>query len=219
MHKLLLAATMLALSLMPFSSQISLATSAPTVPTNLTAVAGNSYLVSLSWSASTSSAVGAIRYRVFRDSVAIGAKQKALTFADHPAAGTHTYQVRSIDALNQYSALSAPVSVVAVASIGGSLAAPANPVGSTAVDGGASLSWDPVAGASAYEVLRGNLLAWRTTSTTFTDYPGGHPAATYAYSVEAVDASGIVGPASAPVSVAVNPSLYPWAGIKVTPST
>ncbi|CAN5689740.1 hypothetical protein BH23CHL7_BH23CHL7_13830 [soil metagenome] len=86
--------------------------SGPTVPQGLTATAANNYVVTLSWQPSSSSASGTLRYRVFRNGVAIGTKQTATTFTDQRSkVNTFSYQVRAIDAAGRKSALSPPVTI------------------------------------------------------------------------------------------------------------
>jgi D-alanyl-D-alanine carboxypeptidase len=89
-------------------------TIAPTVPTGLAGVAGDSRSVALSWNPSTDNMPGTVYYRVFRNGAAIGTRQTPTSFVDRPAAGTHRYQVRAIDAAGNKSALSVAVFVTAV---------------------------------------------------------------------------------------------------------
>jgi hypothetical protein len=87
-------------------------TSGVTIPTSLTAVARSGFVVQLSWQASSSPAAGPIRYRVFRNGVAIGTQQTELSYRDQrKRARTFSYQVRAIDAAGNKSPLSKPVTV------------------------------------------------------------------------------------------------------------
>ncbi|CAN5757925.1 hypothetical protein BH23CHL7_BH23CHL7_10040 [soil metagenome] len=84
----------------------------PSVPQGLTAVPDNNFVIRLSWQPSTSSTAGPIRYRVWRDGVAIGTKQTALTYVDQrKKVNTFTYRVRAIDAAGLKSALSPPITI------------------------------------------------------------------------------------------------------------
>jgi D-alanyl-D-alanine carboxypeptidase len=84
-------------------------TTAPSVPTGLTGSAHPNRVVKLTWNASTDNLPGTIRYRVFRDGVAIGTKVTTTSFSDQPTAGSHKYRVRAIDAAGNKSALSPPI--------------------------------------------------------------------------------------------------------------
>jgi CubicO group peptidase (beta-lactamase class C family) len=88
-------------------------TAAPSVPTGLTPAPRSNRYVQLSWSASIDNMPGAIRYRIFRDGVAIGVRQTTLSYTDRPSVGKHRYQVRSIDMAGNKSARSPAVSVFA----------------------------------------------------------------------------------------------------------
>jgi hypothetical protein len=82
---------------------------APSVPTGLTASADSTGAVSLAWNASTATVSGTIKYRVFRNNSAIGSQQTARTYVDQLSkSGTHSYQVRAIDAAGNKSDLSSP---------------------------------------------------------------------------------------------------------------
>jgi len=88
-------------------------TTAPTVPATLNPVPRNHRYVDISWAAATDDMPGTIRYRVFRDGVAIGARQTTLVYTDRPSAGTHAYRVRAIDAAGNKSARSPAITVTA----------------------------------------------------------------------------------------------------------
>jgi hypothetical protein len=78
----------------------------PTVPGNLNTKALGYRRVELSWQASTSSATGSMRYRIFRNGTRI-ATVTTLTFVDRPAnAGTYKYKVRALDRAGKLSGFS-----------------------------------------------------------------------------------------------------------------
>jgi cellulose 1,4-beta-cellobiosidase len=169
------------------------------VPQGLSATQASGGAVNLSWQPSTSSAAGTMRYRVFRDGVAIGSKQTATTYTDHPAAGNRTYQVRAIDAAGYKSALSPGVAVVVEAESSDASApdttAPSVPQGLTATALGyrrVALAWQPSTddsgGTVRYRVIRNRRLVATVTGTSFTDRP--RYAGTYSYKLRAVDAAG-----------------------------
>jgi CubicO group peptidase (beta-lactamase class C family) len=88
-------------------------TTPPSVPTGLAGTAQANRVVKLAWNPSTDNAPGTVRYRVFRDGVAIGTQTTATSYSDQPTAGQHRYQVRAIDAAGNKSALSPPIYVTA----------------------------------------------------------------------------------------------------------
>lgn len=81
----------------------------------------------------------------------------------------------------------------------GSLPAPSGLTVTGTTDTAASLSWNSVSGATAYNVYRGGTKVGSTTGTAYTD-TGLSAGASYAYAVAAVDPSGGVGATSAPVT-------------------
>ncbi|MET7385914.1 PHB depolymerase family esterase [Streptomyces sp. NPDC005529] len=81
----------------------------------------------------------------------------------------------------------------------GSLPAPSGLTVTGTTDTAASLSWNSVSGATAYNVYRGGTKVGSTTGTAYTD-TGLSAGASYAYTVAAVDPSGGVGATSAPVT-------------------
>jgi D-alanyl-D-alanine carboxypeptidase len=100
-------------------------TIAPSVPTGLAGVAGDDRYVTLTWDASTDNLPGTITYRVLRNGTAIGTRQTSTSYIDRPAAGTHRYQVRAIDAAGNKSALSSSIYVTAVEQVISTVTRPA----------------------------------------------------------------------------------------------
>lgn len=192
-------------------------------PTALTAKALSSRYVQLNWHRSTGD-TGSFLYRVFRDGIAIGVQQSANSYLDRPAIGRHLYQVRAIDGVGVRSPLSSSVGVAAVSRLPGA-SAPATPVtieGATGAAGQARLTWS--AGSSAtsgtsaaneFRVYRNGLhiATVGATTTAFDDYRAGLRAKTYNYAVQAVDSAGYASAVTAPVSVRVDPTRFPWAGV------
>lgn len=79
------------------------------------------------------------------------------------------------------------------------LPAPTGLKGTGVTDTSASLSWDPVGGATSYAVFRNGAKVGSTGSVNFTD-TGLAAGTTYSYTVAAVDSSGKTGALSAAVS-------------------
>ncbi|MFI2224547.1 extracellular catalytic domain type 1 short-chain-length polyhydroxyalkanoate depolymerase [Streptomyces fradiae] len=81
----------------------------------------------------------------------------------------------------------------------GTLPAPTGLALAGTTDTTATLSWGAVSGAAAYEVHRDGTRTGTTTSTSHTD-TGLATGTTYTYTVAAVDAAGVPGPVSSPVT-------------------
>jgi chitodextrinase len=154
--------------------------------------------VTLSWSASTSSAAGALTYRVFRNGKAIGTKSTALSYVDSPAANaSYTYKVKAVDSRGVSSAFSASITVEVPppSQVGNDVTAPTTPIGLTAVSMAARqvyLSWQPSTddreGVISYKVFRNAVWVGTATAASFVDTPAA--AGTYTYTIRAIDAAG-----------------------------
>lgn len=186
-------------------------------PTGLTALAKNSRYIQLNWHHSSGDD-GSFRYRVFRDGIAIGARQSTVSYLDRPALGHHLYQVRAYDGAGNASGLTSAVGVWSVSKLPGAVAPakPTNLVGSTRANGQARLTWSAGTGGTSathlYRVYRNGMAIAAVTSTTFDDYRAGLRTNTYDYTVQAVDANGYASGMTSAAHVGVTPSLYPWAG-------
>ena len=85
-------------------------TTAPTIPTSLTATPVSSTQINLAWGASTDN-VGVTGYWVFRGSTQIGtATTTSYSDAGLTASTSYTYTVRAVDASGNVSAASTPAS-------------------------------------------------------------------------------------------------------------
>ncbi len=183
---------------------------APTKPTSLT-VDANGGNAALSWAASTDGSGGTITYEVLRNDRVI-ATTTSRTYTDTSATFPATYFVRAMDQSGNRSATTA-----GVATTGPDTVAPTAPTGLTATAlsaVSAQLSWTAATdnvGVTGYQIIRnGSTLPGVVTGTTFTD-TGLTGGATYTYTVQALDAAGNVGPASAPAPVttpATNPVAF-----------
>ncbi len=175
-------------------------TTAPAIPTELSAVPGNA-LINLSWKAAT----GATSYNVYRGSATnaqaampIATNVTGLTFSNTGLTnGTpHFYKVRAVNNIGMSNpsneATATPTVVIAPA-------VPGAPVNLTATPGNASVSlaWQAVTGATGYNVLRSTTanspnpttIASNRAGTTFNDAELTN-GTTYFYRVRAVNAVG-----------------------------
>ena len=171
----------------------------PTAPT-LTSTGTTATSVSLSWSGSTDN-VGVAGYYVFRGSTQI-ANVTGTSYKDTGLAPAtrYSYSVKAFDAAGNISPASNTVSVTTSAASG-----PPAPTLSAANIASTSvgLSWNAVtdsAGVADYSVYEGSTQIAKVSGTTYT-VSGLTPATTYAFSVYAVDASGLVSAQSDIVSV------------------
>ncbi|HVM30075.1 MAG TPA: hypothetical protein VM305_04820 [Candidatus Limnocylindrales bacterium] len=203
----------------PSPSPTTAPAAAPSVPQGLAATAHDNFVVKLSWNASVSAAAGTVRYRVFRDGVAIGTKQTATTFTDqHLAAATFKYQVRAIDAAGNKSALSAAVTVSSVLVAGssgstnpGQNTGPTVPQALTATaETGfvVKLTWhassSSAAGPIHYRVFRnGKAIGTKQTALTFIDQR--NKVNTFTYQVRAIDSAGRRSALSPPITITTKP--------------
>ncbi len=97
-------------------------TSAPTVPSGVTATAASSFQINLAWSASTDN-VGVTGYKVYRNGAEIGTTtQRSYAAAGLAAQTSYTFQVAAVDAAANTSAKSASASAATLAATGTSLA-------------------------------------------------------------------------------------------------
>lgn len=178
----------------------------PTVPAGLTATPAAGRAVNLAWEASTAPIPGTITYRLVRDGKAIGTQQASLTFTDHPKAGSHSYQVRAINAVGTRSALSPPIVAVAYDSVPPPTV-PTSVTVTTAPAGAVNVAWGAssaaVPGQVTYRVFRdGKAVGAQTSSLTYTDQP---TIGTHSYQVRAIDATGVRSALSTAISVTTSP--------------
>jgi len=171
-------------------------TTAPSVPTGLTATAASATTINLSWTASTDN-LSVAGYKVFRDggATAIATVTTGTTYSDTGlvSATTHSYTVEAFDGSNNMSAPSATATATTLDNV-----APSVPAGLTATASGTTtidLTWtastDNLA-VTGYKVFRDNAateIATITTGTSFTD-TGLAPSSTHSYTVSAFDAAG-----------------------------
>jgi uncharacterized repeat protein (TIGR03806 family) len=171
-------------------------TTAPSVPSNVTAVPQSSTTVLVSWAASTDAGSGVAGYRVFRDGG--GTPIATVTTTNYTDTGltggtTYSYRVSAID-----NATPANVSALSTAATATppDTTAPAAPANVTAVAQSSSsilVSWSAstdISGISGYRVFRdgGGSPVATVTTLNFTD-TGLAASTQYTYTVRAVDNS------------------------------
>ena len=177
-------------------------TTAPSVPTSLTATPVSGTQMNLSWSPSTDN-VGVAGYQVFRNGTQIATVTSGTTYADAGLTNGTSYQY-TVDAFDAAGNISAQCP--AVMSVTPDTMAPSVPAGLVATAAGGNqinLSWSPSTdnvGVVGYQVLRNGIsVASVTGGTTYSD-TGLADGATYEYSVDAFDAAGNTSALSVPVS-------------------
>jgi peptidoglycan/xylan/chitin deacetylase (PgdA/CDA1 family) len=187
-------------------------------PSGFAASARDGRYVDLSWQRVPDD-YGTFLYRVFRDGLAIGARQHGVSYLDRPAIGRHQYQVRAIDGTGRASPLSPAIVVWAVSRLAGSNSpsAPNGLHGETGANGQAHLAWNAADGTSpemTYRVYRENMLIASVQDTTFDDYRAGLEAGAYDYAVQTVDGTGVASALTEPVRITVEPQDFPWSGVR-----
>jgi chitodextrinase len=184
-------------------------TTAPTVPTGLSATATSPSQINLSWTASTDS-VGVTGYKIFRDGSQINTAT-GTTFSDTGLTPSHSYSytVLAYDAAGNNSAQSSSASATTQADATAP-SVPSSVTGTPAITS-VALSWtastDNVAVAN-YKVYRdgGATAVGSPTGTSFTD-TGLTASHTYSYQVSAVDTAGNESNKSTSINVTTNATL------------
>jgi chitodextrinase len=166
-------------------------TSAPSTPTNLSAVGVSPSQINLSWTPSTDNVL-VTGYKIFRNSVQVGTSPSN-SFSDTGLNSntSYSYSVAAFDAAGNVSGQS----LTATASTGGADTTPPSvPSGLTSSNvsqTSATLSWtastDNV-GVAGYQIFRNGTQVGTTSSTSYTD-TGLTASTTYDYSVAAYDLS------------------------------
>nr|AKP45383.1 alpha-amylase [Cystobacter sp. Cbv34]QQZ45548.1 CysT [synthetic construct] len=178
-------------------------TTAPSVPSGLTAKAKTDRSVTLSWSAASDN-VAVSGYDVFRDGTQVGSSTStAYTDSGLSPSTQYSYTVRARDAAGNASAQSTALSV---ATLTPDTTPPSVPSGLTAsgtTSSSVALAWTASTdnyGVANYEVLRNGTQVASVTGTTYSD-TGLSPSTTYSYTVRARDAAGNVSSPSTALSV------------------
>ncbi|WP_410769640.1 carbohydrate binding domain-containing protein [Fontibacillus sp. BL9] len=168
-------------------------TTAPSVPSNVSATVQSSTSVKITWTASSDN-VAVTGYEVYRDGVKVGtATGTSYTDSGLSANTTYSYTVRAYDAAGNKSAASSPP---ATATTGvpdtEAPSVPQNVSVTSSSSSSASVSWsastDNVA-VTGYEVYRDGVKVGTTATTSYTD-TGLAASTSYSYTVKAYDAAG-----------------------------
>lgn len=178
-------------------------TTAPTVPSGLSASGITSSSITLNWSASTDSGSGLANYEVLRGGALIASPTGTSHTDTGLTAGTsYTYQVRAKDKAGNVSAASASL-LTATASNGNCAAPPATPTGLTAPSKSSSsvnLAWNSVAaGANCtvqYRVRQGSTQVAQVAATN-ASVTSLTPDTDYSFSVVAYNQAGSSQPSAA----------------------
>lgn len=172
------------------SEQIGSDTTAPTVPTGLTATAASGTTVNLSWTASTDS-TGVNGYKIYRNATQIGTSI-APSYSDTActAGTTYSYTVGAYDSVGNNSAGCTAVSVTTLSGDTQAPTVPANLAATAVSPTRINLSWsastDNVA-VTGYKIYRGGAYVTTVTALTYTD-TGRSAGTAYSYQVSAIDA-------------------------------
>jgi chitodextrinase len=175
--------------------------SPPTAPT-LVSTGVSTTSVSLSWSGSTDPDSAIAGYYVYRGTTQI-ATVTGTSYVDTglTPATAYTYSVKAFDPAGNISPASNNVTATTAAASSGPPAPTLSSSGVTTTT--VSLSWNAVtdsAGVTGYNVYKGSTQIATVTGTTYT-VTGLTPSTSYSFSVNAVDAAGVVSPHSNIVSV------------------
>lgn len=171
-------------------------TTAPSAPTNLTAVGANSTTINLSWTESTDN-VEVAGYNVFRDGGAVPiATVSATNFSDTGLGigSTHSYTVKAFDGANNQSVAS---NTATASTQGNDTTPPTVPTGLTATGSSTTtidLNWTASTdnfAVTGYKVFRdgGSVEVATVTTTSFSD-TGLAVNSTHSYQVSAFDGAG-----------------------------
>lgn len=167
-------------------------TTAPSVPTDLTATAASSNSITLNWTASTDD-VGVTGYKIFRDGAQISTSQtNSFSDAGLISSTTYTYTVSAYDTAGNNSAQTSPALSTTLATGTSDTTVPSVPTNLTATAVSTTqinLSWSASTdnvGVAGYEVYRSTALISTVIGTTYSD-TGLSANTSYSYSVKAFD--------------------------------
>jgi hypothetical protein len=186
----------------PATVTINVVTTAPSVPTGVSAKQISASGVNLLWATSTGP-IGAAGYQVYRDGIQI-ASATSPSYADTGLSSNiaYTYRIAAYDGAGNISGQSTPISVTLEPTPG-----PGAPYLSSATFLGTStveVSWNPpgyVLPFANYTVYRDGTQVASVTSTDYFDE--GLAPGLYTYNVAATDVSGAVSPTSSPLTAIV----------------
>jgi chitodextrinase len=176
-------------------------TTAPSVPQQLTLDSMSNTQVALTWTAATDN-VGVTGYQVARENVVIG-QTATTTFADGTASAgtTYSYTVQAMDASGNVSGWSNPLEVTVESQDTTAPSVPQQLTLNSMSNTQVALTWTAATdnvGVTGYQVARDSVALGQTATTTFIDTTTS-AGSTYAYTVQAMDASGNVSGWSQPL--------------------
>lgn len=160
-------------------------TTSISAPTGLTV----SNTTASGWTASWASATGANSYDIYlnRTEVASNVTGTSYTFSNEEPGTTYSIAVTAVDASNNQSAQSAPVSLTTPTVY--SITAPTGLTISNATSNGWTLNWTAAVGASSYNIyVNGTKVVGDVTGTSYT-FTGQNPNTDYSVTVTAVGSS------------------------------
>ena len=185
----------------------------PSAPPSLTGAAlAEPARVELTWAAASDD-IGVAGYRVYRNGAHVGTTTAtAWTNSAVTSGATYTYVVRALDAAGSMGDASPSFTVTMPDTVAPS--APGVPTGQASANPQRiDLTWTAATdnvGVTGYEISRDGVVLGTAAGTTYSDTTVGS-AASYAYTVVALDAAGNRGPTSAPVTVTSLDSIAPTA--------
>jgi len=190
-------------------------TTAPSVPTGLTAGTTTATSATISWTASTDNTGGSgvAGYDIYRGTTKVGTSTTtSFTETGLTASTAYSYTVRARDVAGNVSASSAAVTATTKPVSTTDTTAPSVPTGlakGTVTDTSVALTWTAStdnaggSGVAGYDVYRGATKVGSSTTASYTD--SGLTASTaYSYTVRAKDVAGNVSAASAALAVTTN---------------
>ena len=178
-------------------------TTAPSVPTNLSASGTTQTATTISWTASTDN-VGVTGYDIYKGGVLAGSSTSASYTASGLSAGTpYSFTVKAKDAAGNTSGFSAALSVTTQsASDGTAPTVPTNLSATATSSSQINLSWSAstdAVGVTGYKIYRGGVFLTNNTGTTYSN-TGLTASTAYTYTVSAYDAAGNTSAQSASAS-------------------
>jgi chitodextrinase len=194
-------------------------TTAPTVPTNLTAVSISSSQINLSWTASTD-AVGVAGYRIYRGGSQIATSSGTGTIYSNTgltASNLYSYTVSAFDAARNFSAQSSSASATTQGAL--DTTAPTVPTGLTASAISISqinLSWTAstdAVGVVGYRIFRNGSQIGTSATNNYSD-SGLSASVQYSYTVVAYDAVPNVSAQSSATTITIPSSTQNFSWIK-----
>lgn len=197
-------------------------TTAPTVPTGLTATGRTPSSVSLRWNASTDTGgSGLAGYDVYRGTAKVASVPGTTVTVTGLAASTeYTFTVRARDAAGNTSGSSAALRVSTTAPTADTTppTRPGRPVATAVTPTSVSLRWTPStdtgSGVVGYDLYRGTMKVTSVSGPSVT-VTGLRPRTTYGFHVRARDAAGNTSDASAVLDVRTPTQPAPSGGVTV----